>query len=64
MAVRNLDAMPQPFRWLAACQAAWSLLAAVTPWARSRVLPRVHMSRVSDDWLQEFERQSTRTREL
>ncbi|MGH9349265.1 MAG: hypothetical protein ACRD26_18575 [Vicinamibacterales bacterium] len=66
MAIRaHLGVVPQPLRWLTAWSVAWAALASAALWIRSRSWPaRVGVPPLSADWLHDYERQSTRLRDL
>lgn len=55
--------MSQPLRWLT-YPATWAFLAATAVWMKSRPSVRMSVSPVSTDWLQNNQRQSTRSRDL
>ena len=64
MAIRaHLDTLPQPFRWLAACQSTWAALAAAASRLRRRSRG-VDVSPVSNDWLLDLERQTIKRLDL
>lgn len=65
MSLRSqLGFLPQPFRWLTAHPAfGWAAVTAATLWIRAR-RQRMGLGPVSPEWLQDFERQSIKSREL